>query len=137
MKTVPCWPISYTGFHPDREDSGPMRVKLQIYVNDVPPRGGEFAYVPGSHRLKPETFYRPGPNKNMPGHVTLPGKAGTAILFDNRGLHTAMDNTTAVPRKSIIMAYGERQDGLVSSDQHAAIADRLKTPERRRLFGLE
>ena len=134
-KTVPCWPVSYTGWHPDRADDGSRQVKMQIYVNDVPPHSGEFAYVPGSHTTRPGTYYRTGRNETMPGHVTFPGAAGMAILFDNRGLHTAMDNTTSVPRKSIFLSFHERGPG--TSDHFAAITDRLQTPERRRLFGLE
>lgn len=135
-RTVPCWPVSYTAWHPDRGDGGPRQVKVQVYVDDVPPGGGEFAYVPGSHRRHPETHYRPGRNEGTPGHLRLPGPAGTAILFDNRGLHTAMDNATDVPRRSVIFSYAERPPGGGDSDRFAAIADRLTTPARRRLFGL-
>lgn len=137
VRTVPCWPVSYTGWHPDRADDGVRRVKMQLYVNDVPAGGGEFAYVPGSHLADPGTWYRPGRNDAMPGHVSFPGGAGTAVLFDNRGMHTAMDNTTAEPRKSIIMGWCERAAGQSAPGEFAALADRLKTPERRRLFGLE
>ncbi len=137
VRTVPCWPVSYTGWHPDRDDDGVRRVKMQLYVNDVPAAGGEFAYVPGSHLAAPGTWYRPGRNDAMPGHVCFTGKAGTAVLFDNRGLHTAMDNTTGAPRKSIIMGFHERAAEQAASDAFAGLAGKLKTPERRRLFGLE
>ena len=93
--------------------------------------------MPGSHLAAPGTWYRPERNDAMPGRVTFPGGAGTAVLFDNRGMHTAMDNTTAEPRKSIIMGWCERAAGQVAPGEFAALADRLKSPERRRLFGLE
>lgn len=137
LRTVPCWPVSYTGWHPDGEATDVRRVKMQLYVDDVPPESGEFAYLPGSHLKKTNTGYRTGRNEILEGHITFPGTAGTAILFDNRGLHTAMDNTTSDPRRSIIMGFEEALKDQQPSDQFTGIADKLETSERRRLFRLE
>ena len=50
VRTVPLWPLSYTSWHPDVPHSNPLHIKVQIYVNDVDPGCGEFAFVPGSHK---------------------------------------------------------------------------------------
>lgn len=48
-----------------------------------------------------------------------------------------MVNTTSTPRKSIILIYEQWSEGKVASDRYASIADRMTTPERRRLFSLD
>ena len=73
----------------------------------------------------------------MPGRKVFPGKAGDAILFNSYGWHTSMINTTSTARKSIILIYEKWSEGKVSPDRYASIADRLTTPERRRLFCLD
>ena len=47
-----------------------------------------------------------------------------------------MINRTWVPRKSIILGYGVRHEDTYDPKRHAAIADRITTPERRKLFCL-
>lgn len=137
VRTLPPQPISYVGWHPDVPQTNPLHMKVQIYVEDVPVDGGAFAFVPGSHKPDAGTCPTPTPLDAMPGHKIFPGKAGDAIVFNSYGWHTSMVNTTAHPRKSIILIYEKWTDGKVSSDRHAGIADRLTTPARRRLFGLD
>ena len=48
VRTVAPWPVSYTGWHPDVGQSNPLHIKVQIYVNDVEPGGGEFGFVPAA-----------------------------------------------------------------------------------------
>ncbi len=137
-RTVPPWPLAYTGWHPDMERSAPLHPKMQIYLNDVPPRGGEFGFVPGSHKTNDDTFFRPQCNHTMPRHKALPGQAGTAIIFNAVGLHTAMDNCTLTPRKSIIMGYNKIKLQEPEPDSRfSSIAHLCTTPQRRKLFGLE
>ena len=109
---------------------------MQIYINEVPTNSGEFAYVPGSHQTCDDTRYRPQRNDTMPGHMRIPGKAGTAIVFDNAGLHTAMDNRTPLPRKSMIIGY---QKGRLDApnDRFSGAAKWCDTSRRRRLLELE
>ena len=136
VRATPPWPVAYTGWHPDRERSEEQHPKLQIYIGEVPAKSGEFAYVPGSHKTNVDTRYRPQRNDTMPGHMTIPGKAGTAIVFDNAGLHTAMDNRTPLPRKSMIIGY---QKGRLDApnDRFSGVAKWCDTSRRRRLLGLE
>ena len=137
VRTVPCWPLSYTGWHPDVGPSNPLHIKVQVYVEDVPPRGGEFAFVPGSHKAGAGPYSRPLRGESMPGYKALPGRAGTAVVFNAYGWHTALDNYTDTPRRSIIMIYEKRTPQKVKPEAYAAIAARCITPGRRALLGLE
>lgn len=132
-RLLPPSPVSYTGWHPDDLHSGPpMLLKVQIYVDGVDSREGAFAFVPGSHRPGSGPYPYVARLDSMPGHKVIPGKAGTAVIFDAFGWHTAWSNRGARPRKSVILTYekpGERKQSPFSG-----LADRLATPERRRLF---
>lgn len=136
-RTVPPWPMSYTGWHPDVPQTHPLHIKVQVYVNDVAPGAGEFAYVPGSHKPDAGPYSRVHRLEAMPGHKRFPGRAGTAIMFNARGWHVGMDNHTGVPRKSIILIYEKRTPNRMRPEAFAPIAQHLKTPERRRLFSQE
>jgi hypothetical protein len=137
FRTVPPWPLTYTSWHPDVGPTNPLHIKVQIYINDVEPGGGEFAFVPGSHRSDAGPYDRVRDPAAMPGHLRFPAKAGTAIMFNSYGWHTAMDNHSGKPRKSIILIYEKRTPERVRPDAFAAISEQLKTPERRRLFSQE
>jgi hypothetical protein len=137
VRTLPAQPISYVGWHADVPQTNPLHMKVQVYVEDVPADGGVFAFVPGSHKPDAGPCPKPRLYEAMPGHKTFPGKAGDAILFNSYGWHTSMVNKTTSPRKSIILIYEQWTEGRVASDRYAATADRMTTPERRRLFGLD
>lgn len=137
VRTVPPWPLSYTGWHPDVPHTNPLHMKVQVYVNDVEPQTGEFAYVPGSHKPNAGPYSRVIRPESMPGHKTFPGKAGAAILFNSYGWHTAMDNYTPKPRKSIILIYEKRTPARIDANRFKVIAHLCQSPERRKLFGLE
>ena len=136
VRTVPPWPLSYTGWHPDVGKDNPLHIKVQIYINDVESNSGEFAYVPGSHKPGAGPYSRVHNLAAMPGHKRFTGKAGTAIMFNSYGWHVAMDNHTSVPRKSIILIYERRTPGRVEPGKFAAITSSANTPDRRRLFSL-
>lgn len=137
VRTVPAQPISYVGWHPDVPQSSPLHMKVQIYVDDCPAERGAFAYVPGSHLPGAGPCPKPRPLDSMPGCKVLPGKAGDAIIFNSYGWHTAMENRTLHPRKSIILIYEQWSEGRIPPDRYASILEKCKTPERRRLFSLE
>lgn len=136
VRTVPVWPLAYCSWHPDVGRTNPLHIKVQIYVNDVPPNGGEFAFVPGSHREEPGLRRRPTHTSAMPGGRTFPGDAGTAVVFNAYGWHTPMQNRTQTPRKSIILIYERATEARRDAGRYANIADRL-SPERRALLGVE
>ncbi|MBM3265422.1 MAG: phytanoyl-CoA dioxygenase family protein [candidate division Zixibacteria bacterium] len=137
VRMVPPWVLSYVGWHPDVGPTNPLHIKVQIYVNDVAPGAGEFAYVPGSHRPGAGPYPRVKNLEAMPGYKRFPGKAGTVILFNSYGWHAAMENHTGVPRKSIILIYEKYTEGRIKPETYVGIAGRLHTQERRRLFSLE
>ena len=76
VRTAPIWPMGYTGWHPDVPPDHPLHIKVQVYVNDVERGGGEFAFVPGSHRPGTGPYPRVKNLEAMPGHKRFPGKAG-------------------------------------------------------------
>ena len=137
VRTVPPGPVCYSGWHPDVPQSNPLHIKVQVYVNDVEPGAGEFAYVPGSHKPDAGPYSRAHRLEAMPGHKRFPGKAGTAIMFNSYGWHTAMDNRTDTPRKSLILIYEKRTPDRVDPKRFASIAHLCKTSKRRKLFSLE
>jgi ectoine hydroxylase-related dioxygenase (phytanoyl-CoA dioxygenase family) len=73
----------------------------------------------------------------MPGQKVFTGRAGTAILFNSYGMHTAVENRTPVPRKSIILIYEKWSRERHNPQKFAAIAPLCATRARRKLFGLE
>ncbi len=137
VRTVPLSTVSYVGWHPDVPHTTPLHMKVQIYLDDVGPDGGGFAYVPRSHKPDAGPYPLVHRLESMPGHRVFPEKAGTAILFNSYGWHTSMVNRTAEPRKSIILIYEKWSEDRFDPDRFAYVADRLTTPERRKLFSLE
>ena len=113
-------------------------MKVQVYLNDLAAGGGEFAYIPGSHRPGSGPFGIPARQGDMPGMVRFTGRAGTAIMFNCYGWHTALDNDGSVPRKSIILTYHQRTEAdRVERSPFEFLRERCAGDERRRLFCLE
>lgn len=137
FRTLPPSPLSYVGWHYDVERSNPLHLKVQLYLSDVGVDEGAFAYVPGSHLPEAGPYPLVRRLESMPGHRVFCGRAGDALLFNSYGIHTSMVNKTTRPRRSIILIYEQRTPAQVNPGRFAALADRLETPERRRLFGLE
>lgn len=142
-RAVPQSPISYVGWHPDMHRSSfPLHIKVQIYVNDVGVDRGAFAYVPGSQKADAGPYPRVKRLDAMPGVKPLPGKAGTAVIFNCYGWHTSLINRTVVPRKSLISSYcvfHELRD-LYSKrgpdwTKRREDLKNLLSPERQYLFG--
>ena len=136
-RSVPSCPAGYSGWHTDVGREHPLHIKVQIYVNDVEPDCGEFGFVPKSHKPNAGPYPRPERLKSMPGHKTFPGRAGNAIMFNTYGWHTAMDNHSGTPRKSIILTYEKRTPRRLDAKRFVHISDHCTTSERRKLFGLE
>lgn len=137
LRTVPPSPLSYVGWHYDVPRSNPLHLKVQLYLDDVPPDGGAFAYVPGSHRPGSGPYPLVRDLRHMPGHRVYPGAAGTALLFNSYGLHTSMVNRSPRGRRSIILIYEVASDRTFDPAVYARFADRLTTPDRRQLFRRE
>ena len=134
VRLLPPTPSAYVGWHPDVPHSNALHIKVQIYVEDVGLDQGAFAFVPRSHKPGAGLYSRNGQLDSMPGHKAFLAPAGTAIMFNSYGWHTAMLNKSTKPRKSIILIYEKWNQQPASTDRFGAIADRINTPERRRLF---
>jgi hypothetical protein len=137
FRTVPASPLSYVGWHYDVPRANPLHLKVQLYLNDVGPDQGAFAYVPGSHKPGAGPYQSVRRLESMPGHRAFYGRAGTALLFNSYGMHTSMVNRGTSARKSIILIYEKFTPERFDPRRFAHLADRLHTPERRCLFGLE
>ena len=136
VRTLPLSPTSYSWWHPDMPQTKTLHIKLQIYADDVDVDEGVFSYIPGSHKKDAGPFPTVRWLENMPGHHLLPGKAGTAIIFNCYGWHTAMVNRSQKRRRSIILCYATTKEGL-ENNVYEAISDKLTSPERRKLFRME
>jgi len=111
-------------------------VKVHFYFEDLRPDQGCLAFLPGTHRL-PQDYPRPKIDEHAKAAVRIVPKAGDAVLFNTHLLHMALDNTSPMPRKSLIYAYShfwlKNYANAVPSD-----LDRLATtPLRKQLFGVE
>ena len=76
-------------------------------------------------------------SRSVPVAILGPGNIGTALLFNSYGMHTSMRNHGPRPRHSIILIYEKFTREKFDPRRFAHIEQMLKTPERRRLFGLE
>lgn len=101
---------SHAHWHRDAGYRGaPMSQSLVLlsciyYLTDVPRDGACFTVVPGSHR-----FDRAMPKveriEDMLTCVPLPGKAGTAIIFNANLWHAALANNPGVERRTAHLYY--------------------------------
>jgi hypothetical protein len=96
-------------------DVHPIELGAMIYLDDVPEGGGGLAVWPGSHRLfrhafdaayefLPTPFYKRCLNllqRYRP--VTLDGRRGDVILFDNRLMHANTMNTSDTVRYAVLV----------------------------------
>lgn len=137
FRTVPPSPLSYVGWHFDVPHSNPLHLKVQIYLNDVGPDEGAFAYVPGSHLANAGPYPAVDRLEDMPGHRIFYGTAGTALLFNSYGMHTSLRNRSAKPRRSIILIYEKFTQAKFNPERQLSYAHLLTTHQRRRLFGLQ
>lgn len=118
----------------------PYFVRVMIYLTDVAEDGGCFGYVPGSHRLDGEAIVSPptfkDPNE-MPNHVKFPGPAGTAVIFNAYGWHTALPNHSNATRKCLQYGYCHAWVQFLNKALAPEDAEsHATTPLRRQLFGL-
>lgn len=106
-------PAAHNAWHFDEGLAGvysprsTMMVKVFYALEDVPADGGPTAFVPGTHRF-PLDFHMPVPADidDMPGHVRMTVRAGTAYLFNGRLFHAALPNHSQRTRRMLIFNYG-------------------------------
>ena len=81
-------------------------VQLLVFLDDAPEDGARIAAVPGSHRFKPDL---PFPDiariEEMSHHVTLGGRAGTAILLNGNLWQARTRNRSDAPLRFLEYTY--------------------------------
>ena len=141
-RTYPPNPTSYTNWHKDcppwSHPQYALKSKLFYYLFDVVEDGGCTSFVPGKHQSIEDIPKYETPEE-MPGHVKMTAKAGTAVIFDTRLWHTAMTNVSANPRVCLIYNYVpfwfKQYAGTIEQAQR--LDERVTDPMRRQLLGLE
>lgn len=91
-------------WHRDRTDAKPGRaVNLSLFLDDSDARNGALEFVPGSHLLaddaEVEQVRAAGPT------LTVGARAGDVAVHDVRTVHASRSNSTARPRRSIVIEF--------------------------------
>lgn len=117
-----------------------LKIKIFFFVEDVDEDTGPFSVVPGSHRLegKPTSCEK---LEEMPGHIRLTGKAGSAAIWNGHIWHTAMDNTDDKPRCMLPYNYvhfGMKQhESCIPTGAFRERMTRERGPLCKQLLGIE
>jgi phytanoyl-CoA hydroxylase len=135
---------SHTNWHRDtgntlytNEKKVPFMVKVFYFLSDVQYDGGCLAFLPGSVHMPNEMLPKVTKQEDMPGHVRMNVKAGTAVIFNGATYHSALNNFTDNTRRSIIYNYANSflrtWPGYEPSEELKAKAE---TNLRKMLFGM-
>jgi ectoine hydroxylase len=112
------------------EPSPLLSVKVAFYLTDVAEDGGPTWMVEGGVRGPLDKYAVP------PGARPLPARAGTAVIFSNRVLHSLQSpNTSTVTRKAAFITYAYRWLQPVDRSSHEDLRGRTD-PVRQQLLGL-
>jgi ectoine hydroxylase len=111
-----------------------LQLKAQFFLTDcAQPDSGNFALVPGSHRL---FFPGGGDAFEAPANaMQLCVQAGDVLLFPWSLWHAVAPNLRGTVRKSVTIRYGPLWARPYDYDRLPADVMRRLTPRRRRLFG--
>ena len=101
---------AHTAWHKDADYKGArlthsvLLISCMYYLTVVPPAGACFTVVPGSHRSNRD---RPDVERleDMPAHMKLNGKTGTAIIFNTNLWHAAMADHAGIQRRTVHIYY--------------------------------
>ncbi|MBW7454135.1 phytanoyl-CoA dioxygenase family protein [Paenibacillus sepulcri] len=103
---------SHTGWHRDtgnllyiNEKKIPFMAKVFYFLSDVKYDGGCLAFLPGSVHMPNEILPKVAKQEDMPGHVRMSVKRGTAVIFNGYTYHSALNNFTEETRRSVIYNY--------------------------------
>jgi len=109
-----------------------LQLKAQFFLTDTAePDGGNFLFVPGSHRRR---FPQKSPTSPR-GAVQLLARPGDVLLFPWSLWHAVAPNRSGRVRKSVTLRYGPLWARPYDYERlPAAVLERL-SPRRRRLFG--
>jgi phytanoyl-CoA hydroxylase len=103
---------AHTNWHRDtsswltiNEKRIPFMVKVFYFLSDVDYNGGCLAFLPGSVHMLNEQLPHVDVQEEMPGHVRMAVKKGTAVIFHGYTYHSALNNHTDQVRRSMIYNY--------------------------------
>ena len=141
-RTYPPAKESYTRWHKDcppfDHPQYVLKSKLFYYLFDVEENGGCTSFVPGKHKSL-EDIPKFDTPEEMPDHVKMTARAGTAVIFDTRLWHTAMTNLSQNARICLIYNYApfwfKQYAGTIEQAQR--LEHRIENPMRRQLLGIE
>ncbi len=117
-----------------------FKIKIFYLLDDVDEATGPFSVVPGSHRWEenPPTLEK---LDEMPDHVKMTGKAGSAVIWNGRLWHTALDNTDTKARRMLLFNYvhfGMKQyDMCIPRGEFRNRLNRERGDWCRQLLGIE
>lgn len=104
--------VAHTNWHRDTSNkftisgkSVPFMAKVFYFLSDVHHDGGCLAFLPGSIHMKDELLPKVDKQEDMPGHVRMAVKKGTAVIFNGYTYHSALNNYTDQVRRSLIYNY--------------------------------
>ncbi|MDP6037257.1 MAG: phytanoyl-CoA dioxygenase family protein, partial [Candidatus Latescibacteria bacterium] len=141
-RTYPPAPEAYIRWHRDcppfDHPQYALKSKLFYYLFDVEENGGCTSFVPDTHRSV-EDIPKFDTPEEMPGHIKMTAKAGTAVIFDTRLWHTAMTNTSQSSRICLIYNYAPFWFKQYAStiEQALRLDEKVSDPMDRQLLGLE
>ena len=117
-----------------------LKIKIFFFVEDVDEETAPFSVVPGSHKLDVDEVPQYDPLTDMPNHIKLVGRAGSAILWNANIWHTAMDSVDTKARRMLLFNYvhfGIKQHGPCVPSEAFAEYVKKRSPLCRQLLGLE
>lgn len=112
-----------------------LSMNTGIYLQDTSEGRGPLRVVPGSHRWE----HHPPSQDPLPGEITVPVKAGTAVFFDAALWHAAGKNESEEDRLAIFPYFGhywiKRMDNYFTQPLPADLLA-AQDPLKRQLLGL-
>lgn len=117
-----------------------MMVRMIYFTHDVGPDDGPFCVVPATHKSSLHSPYGTTDADVEPGMLSLPVKAGDAILFTENLRHGGRSIRSGRTRKTLHVGYGpfwmkSQNISTMDEEQHVLPATLARyTPEQRALF---
>ncbi|MEV7925416.1 phytanoyl-CoA dioxygenase family protein [Kitasatospora sp. NPDC088779] len=91
-------------WHRDRTDAEPGRaINLSLFLDDSDASNGALEFVPGSHLLADDADVEQA--REAGPVLTVGARAGDVAVHDVRAVHASRPNTTARPRRSLVIEF--------------------------------
>lgn len=148
-RDAPRWAHEVENFTPEdgaawdatrRCDTPHFKIKIFYLLDDVDEETGPFSVVPGTHRVEDP----PPPVDTldaMPNLARMTGPAGSAVIWNGRIWHTALDNTDTKARRMLLYNYthfGMKQyDWCIAKDDYRDRLARERSAWCQQLLGIE